>query len=59
MSDDVMTKCAGCDAVREISRLDGYHDFWSRVVVGEEMPAGDCPDCGCFAYLIKDPKKTP
>lgn len=35
--------------------LDPYRDFWSRITAGDEMPAGDCPRCGSFAYVQPEP----
>lgn len=47
-------KCDNCGKVfDDLEELDGYKDFWSRVEIGKEIPAGDCPDCGAFAYLVK------
>ena len=34
------------------------HELGERLMPGEEMPAGDCPECGCFAMLTKKPNPT-
>jgi len=47
-------KCDNCGKeFDDLEELNSYHDFWSRVEIGKEIPAGDCPDCGGFAYLVK------
>jgi hypothetical protein len=30
-------------------------DLYERLVPGEEIPAGDCPECRCFCYLEPKP----
>ncbi len=47
-----------CGLVHEIGDLDEYRDFWSRISVGSECPAGDCPKCGAFCYVIKMPTRA-
>lgn len=46
-------ECGNCGGVWKLDELRGYRDFWSRVEPGQEIPAGDCPECGAFAYLVK------
>ena len=46
-------KCDNCGWAGDVSETEEYRDFWSRVDVGGEVPAGDCPKCGAFAYLVK------
>lgn len=29
-------------------------DLYERLDIGSEVPAGECPDCGCLAYLVED-----
>ena len=29
-----------------------------RLEPGEEVPAGECPECECFAYIVADEKVT-
>lgn len=53
------TQCQNCDAIRDASELAPYRDFWSRTEIGQEIPAGDCPDCGAFAYIIRESKPEP
>jgi hypothetical protein len=50
-------KCGDCGGIWRLYELRGYRDFWSRVEPGNEIPAGDCPECGAFAYLVKKPVK--
>jgi hypothetical protein len=46
-------ECGNCGGFWKLDELRGYRDFWSRVEPGNEIPAGDCPECGAFAYLVK------
>ena len=32
-------------------------NFWGRVSPGDEMPAGECPECGWLSYLVKAEKE--
>lgn len=50
-------QCANCSKRYDVDDLEEYSDFWSRVEVGGEIPAGDCPECGAFAYLIRPPAR--
>lgn len=47
----IMCACANCDWKGPDTDAEEIRDFWSRVEVGGEVPAGDCPECGAFAYL--------
>jgi len=31
-------------------------DLIERLEYADEVPAGDCPECRCFCYLVKEPK---
>jgi hypothetical protein len=44
--------CANCEWMGTESRLREISDFWGRVDVGGEMPAGECPECQALAYLV-------
>ena len=37
---------------------DEIKDFWGRVSPGEEMPSGECPDCGALTHLNRPPAMT-
>lgn len=50
-------ECGNCGGLWKVEELRGYRDFWSRAQVGGEIPAGDCPECGAFAYLVKKPQR--
>ena len=47
--------CADCDWQGPVTEAGEVRDFWSRIEPGDEFPAGDCPRCGAFAFLIKPP----
>jgi hypothetical protein len=46
--------CANCDWSGTESQLRDISDFWGRVDVGGEMPAGECPECQALAYLAEE-----
>ena len=46
--------CANCEWTGTESQLREISDFWGRVDVGGEMPAGECPDCRTLAYLVEE-----
>ena len=43
--------CANCAWRGTEDQTQEVRDFWSRIEPGDTMPAGDCPECGCFAFL--------
>ncbi len=46
--------CANCEWTGTESQLREISDFWGRVDVGGEMPAGECPECQALAYLVEE-----
>lgn len=44
--------CQSCNKLWENSELNEMRDFWSRVQVGDIVPAGDCPECGAFCFPV-------
>jgi hypothetical protein len=46
--------CANCDWSGTENQLQEISDFWGRVDVGGEMPAGECPECQALAYLAEE-----
>jgi hypothetical protein len=54
-----MTKveCGNCKWTGDAGDVEPYRDFWSRAEVGSDIPAGDCPDCGAFCYLVDNPHR--
>ena len=42
-----------CDWAGDIDDTREIRDFWGRVEPGDEMPTGECPECGWLAYLVK------
>jgi len=47
-------ECANCDWTGDEGAALGPLNIWSRLEPGDEFPAGDCPECGCFVYLKED-----
>jgi hypothetical protein len=58
--DDKPCECANCAWSGYESGLGKslfeIHHLASRLSPGEETPAGECPECGAFAYLVKEEK---
>ena len=52
-------KCWDCGRVWPEDELDEIHDFWGRVLAGDEMPLGQCPDpkCGMLCHVVEEPHK--
>lgn len=46
-------KCADCSWEGELQdvRYPPENSLWERLDPGSEVPAGECPECGAFAYL--------
>ena len=51
--------CGDCDWVGGVSdigkTLTECHGLGVRLDPGSEVPVGDCPECGSFAYLVDSP----
>jgi hypothetical protein len=46
--------CANCEWTGTESQIREISNFWGRVDVGGEMPAGECPECQALAYLVDE-----
>lgn len=53
------SECQNCGAVHDDSDLEEIEDIHERVEPGEEMPSGECPDCGCLCQPVKQTKRNP
>ena len=51
---DAVTRCDNCGARRKAGHLDHIEGASERLYAGEEVPAGQCPDCGCCCFLVHD-----
>ena len=47
--------CGNCDWRGTEDDCNEIEDLHQRVGPGETMPAGECPECGALAHLVKDP----
>lgn len=56
MSDtEQQVSCANCEWTGLRSEADSeIKDYFQRVEAGGEVPAGECPECGCLCYIEKD-----
>lgn len=53
-------ECGNCGWTGHGIDLDEMDDFEMRVEAGEPTPAGDCPECGAFAHVVKpEPQPRP
>jgi hypothetical protein len=48
--------CDNCDWQGVAQELDDIADAQERLTPGDEVPAGQCPECGALAYLSKEEK---
>ena len=53
------TQCGNCDATNPAGSLNPVRDPSSRLEAGGTVPAGECPACGCLAYLISTRRAAP
>ena len=51
-----LAECDNCDWKGRSEECEDIRDFWSRVEPGDIMPAGDCPECGAFCFLVRNVK---
>lgn len=51
-------QCANCDWTGKLKELDAVSDIEQRLCPGEEVPAGQCPECGALAYIVRDDAKS-
>jgi hypothetical protein len=48
-------KCDNCGHKTTARQLNPIEDAHLRLTPGGVVPAGECPACGCFAYIETDP----
>ena len=56
MNDEQLTRCDNCQVelfVSDLKTLVEVHHLGERLDAGAEVPAGECRECGAFAYLIR------
>jgi len=47
-------RCDNCGAIWPVDALDFIENLSERIYPGEEVPAGQCPDCQACAFLIDE-----
>jgi len=54
-------KCDNCGllVVRCKADLANIPQLFERIEPGNEVPAGECPSCGCLCYVVKKTPKQP
>lgn len=50
------SKCDNCENIFRDEQLSSIEDFHIRVEPGNEVPSGECPDCGALCYIIREEK---
>lgn len=48
-----LSRCGNCGKLHSEETLVEAKDLAERVAPGEEMPSGECPDCGALCHLIE------
>lgn len=48
-----LCRCGNCGTETPLEKLAPIADAHLRITPGEETPAGECPECGALAYLVK------
>jgi predicted RNA-binding Zn-ribbon protein involved in translation (DUF1610 family) len=51
-------RCDNCGWTVDLSMLNRIADASQRLHPGEEIPAGECPECGALSYLANPPEWT-
>lgn len=51
----IYARCDNCDEVWEVAALNSIEDPDSRLSMGAEVPAGECPvtSCGGLCYVVR------
>jgi hypothetical protein len=48
------SECQNCGTIWPGYALKDVEDIGQRVAPGEEMPSGECPQCGAVCHIVKD-----
>jgi hypothetical protein len=51
--DNAPCECEECGVVSEAWELNSIEDFHRHMYAGDTVPAGQCPKCDGFAYLLE------
>jgi hypothetical protein len=49
-----MNKCGNCDSEWTDEQLNVVKNLFLRVLPGEPMPSGECPECGALCHPIEE-----
>ena len=53
-NDNANCECEECGAIVEACSLAPIEDFHRHMYAGDTVPAGQCPECDGFAYLLEN-----
>lgn len=56
LTEDAGAACANCEWEGNADDCNGIQDPSLRLNAGCEVPAGECPLCGCLAYVLRNEK---
>lgn len=51
-----LCRCADCGCISRSEDLDGIKHLSQRVLPGDEMADGQCPECGALSYRVRLPE---
>jgi Zn finger protein HypA/HybF involved in hydrogenase expression len=54
---EVHSECGNCGEEWAEDELDSIENLEQRIGAGEEVPSGQCPDCGSLCHLIANEEK--
>jgi hypothetical protein len=54
MTQDDRAACDDCDWQGKADECAPIRDPSERLNAGSEVPAGECPLCGCLAYIVNE-----
>lgn len=58
IDDDIKVECGNCawtgTALQMRCQLEDVPNLTVRICPGEEVPAGECPECGALCHMLKD-----
>lgn len=47
-----VSECQNCGQCWKESELKEIEDYYVRILPGETVPSGECPECGALCHLI-------
>ena len=54
VSPNLIVRCGNCGWHGKAAKTLPIQDLEERITPGEEVPVGECPECGCLCHLVKE-----